>query len=192
MRSGAIFVAKKQKGMRTYRKVSVLFGKRQGNHIEMMVNEDRSNKAPGKRVSIVSIRMVREGSILYDVRKITGPTDAAPLGRMFLEESDREKLIVCCLDTKNQPLSVNVASIGSLNSSIVHPREVFKVAVLSNAASIIIFHNHPSGDTAPSTEDINITKRLKEAGNIIGIELLDHIIIGSEGNSCSLKEQGVL
>jgi len=152
---------------------------------------NRKNE-PAKRVNIVSIKMVREGSILYNVRKISSPADAVELGRRFLEECDREQLIVCCLDTKNQPLSINVASIGSINSSIVHPREIFKVAVLSNSASIVIFHNHPSGDVAPSSEDINITHRLKEAGKIIGIELIDHIIIGSEGKYCSLKEKGIL
>ncbi|NMM65137.1 DNA repair protein RadC [Clostridium sp. P21] len=158
----------------------------------MTVCENTNNKVPSKRVNIVSIKMVREGSILYDVRKIGSPSDAVDLGRRFLEEADREQLIVCCLDTKNQPLSVNVASIGSLNSSIVHPREVFKIAILSNAASIIIFHNHPSGDVSPSSEDVNITERLKEAGKIIGIEIIDHIIIGAEGRFCSLKEKGIL
>lgn len=92
---------------------------------------------PAKRVNIVSIKMVREGSILYKVRKISSPADAVELSRRFLEECDREQLIVCCLDTKNQLLSVNVVSIGSINSSIVHPREVFKVAILSNAASML-------------------------------------------------------
>ena len=149
-------------------------------------------KMPSKRINIVSIKMVREGSILYDVRKITIPLDAVELGRKFLDEADREKLVVCCLDTKNQPLSMSVVSIGSLNSSIVHPREVFKVAILSNAASIILFHNHPSGIADPSKEDVSITHRLKEAGKLIGIELIDHIIIGSEGNYCSLKEKGIL
>jgi len=128
----------------------------------LTVCENRNEKVPAKRVNIVSIKMVREGSILYDVSKIGTPSDAAELGIIFLEECDREELIVCCLDTKNQPLSVNVASIGSLNNSIVHPREIFKVAVLSNAASIIVYHNHPSGDVTPSSEDINVTKRLKE------------------------------
>jgi DNA repair protein RadC len=163
-----------------------------GHHMEMKVCEKGDVKVPAKRVNIVTIKMVREGSILYDVRKIGGPSDAATLGRRFLEDSDREQLMVCCLDTKNQPLSMNVASIGSLNSSIVHPREVFKAAILSNAASIIIIHNHPSGDPSESREDLDITKRLKEAGKILGIDLIDHIIIGSEGKYCSLKEKGIL
>jgi DNA repair protein RadC len=168
-------------------------GRKSGQQLEMRVCEKSEGKMPAKRVNIVSIKLVRESSVLYsEVRKICSPSDAAILGRRFLEDADREQLIVCCLDTKNQPQSINVASIGSLNSSIAHPREIFKTAILSNAASIIIMHNHPSGDPSQSQEDVNITKRLKEAGKIIGIELLDHIIIGSEGKYCSLKEEGIL
>ncbi|WP_051355938.1 JAB domain-containing protein [Acetobacterium malicum] len=143
-----------------------------------------------KRVNIVSLRMVKEGSILYDVRRVSSPSEAAGLGRKFLEEADREQVIVCCLDTKNQPVSMNVVSLGTINSSLVHPREVFKTAILSNAASIILFHNHPSGDPEPSTEDINISKRIKEVGELVGIAMLDHVIIGSEDSFCSLKEKG--
>lgn len=167
-------------------------GKRTGHQMVMEVCNKRNSPTPSKRISIVSIKMIREGSLLYNTRKILSPLDAVNLGKYFLEDADREKLIACCMDTKNQPICINIVSIGSLNSSIVHPREVFKVAILSNAASILIFHNHPSGNTEPSQEDINITKRLKEAGKLIGIELLDHIIIGSEGKYCSLKENGTL
>lgn len=165
-------------------------GKMCGEQMEMMVAEG-GNSTPAKRISIVSIKMVREASILYEVRKISSPGDAAELGRRFLDDADREQLLVCCLDTKNQPVALNVVSIGSLNSSIVHPREVFKAAILSNAASIIVFHNHPSGDPSPSSEDISITNRLKECGKIIGIDLIDHIIIGNERHY-SLKERGIL
>jgi DNA repair protein RadC len=182
----------KMKGIDSMEKYVYCVGKKVGQQLEMKVNENGKGKGPSKRVSIVSIKMIREGSILYDVRKIGGPADAAILGRRFLEDADREVLIVCCLDTKNQPQSVNVASVGSLNSSIVHPREIFKVAILSNSATIIIFHNHPSGHVEPSEEDITITKRLKECGKLMGIELLDHIIIGSEDRYCSLKEKGIL
>jgi DNA repair protein RadC len=167
-------------------------GRKNGGQLEMKICEGRSSKEAAKRISIVTIKLIREGSVLYDVRKISNPADAVELGRRFLEDADREQLLVCCLDTKNQPQAVNVASVGSLNSSIVHPREVFKAAILSNAASILIFHNHPSGDPTPSNEDISITKRLKEAGKIMGIELLDHLIIGGNGKYCSLKEEGML
>lgn len=98
---------------------------------------------------------------MYGPRRISSSKDAFELGKDFFMDSDREKLILVCLDNKNQPTSINTVSIGSLNSSIVHPREVFKVAILSNSASIIIYHNHPSGDVTPSKEDINIKERLK-------------------------------
>lgn len=145
-----------------------------------------------KRVDIVSIKMVKEKSIKYETRIISTPNDAQYLFRRFLEDSDREQLIVVSLDTKNQPTTINVASIGSLNSSIVHPREIFKSAILSNANSIIIAHNHPSGDVNPSKEDISITKRLKECGELIGINLIDHIIIGDNNRFISLKEKGII
>lgn len=148
-------------------------------------------KQQQKRISIVSIKMVRESSVLYDIRKISSPNDVVELGKRFLKEEDREKLIVCCLDTKNQPTAINVVSVGSLNSSIVHPREVFKSAILSNSASIILFHNHPSGDVKPSNEDKLITERIKESGEILGIKLLDHIIIGNNSYK-SFKEEGLI
>ena len=149
-------------------------------------------EASAKRINVISLKIVKEGSILYDVRRLSTPSEAAGLGKRFLEDLDREQVIVCCLDNKNQPVSINVVSVGTLNSSLVHPREVFKTAILSNAASIILFLNYPSGDPEPSQEDINITTRIKDAGLILGIELLDHIIIGSEELFCSLKERNLI
>jgi DNA repair protein RadC len=148
-------------------------------------------KEPAKRINVVSIKMVKESSILYDIRKIQAPKDALELGKRFLEESDREQLLVCCLDAKSQPTAINVVSVGNLNNSLVHPREVFKPAILSNSASIILFHNHPTGDPTPSKEDTNITERLKECGAILGIKLIDHIIIG-DNSYYSLKENGII
>jgi len=98
-----------------------------------------------------------------------------------LLKSDREKFICLHLNVKNQIISFEVVSTGSLTSSIVHPREVYKGAILSNAASVIFMHNHPSGDPEPSIDDIEITKRLEKAGNILGIDVLDHIIVSSGG-----------
>ncbi len=149
------------------------------------------NKKHAKRVNIVSLKMIKESSVLYANRRIGTSDEAVDLLRSLLADSDREKLIVCCLSSKNEPTSLSVVSIGSLNSSIVHPREVFKTAVMSNSASIIMAHNHPSGDTTPSNEDINITERIKQAGEIIGIKLLDHLIIG-DCNYLSLKEEGYI
>ena len=132
-----------------------------------------------KRVDIVSIKMVKEGSTKYENRKIETPFDAYVLLKNFLEDSDREKLLVVCLDTKNQPINICTVSVGTLNSSLVHPREVFKTAILSNSNQIMLAHNHPSGISAPSNEDKAMTNRIKDAGVILGIELIDHIIIGS-------------
>ena len=132
-----------------------------------------------KRVDIVSIKMVREGSTKYENRKIETPFDAYVLLKRFLEDSDREKLLVVCLDTKNQPINICTVSVGTLNSSLVHPREIFKTAILSNSNQIMLAHNRPSGISAPSNEDKAMTNRIKDAGVILGIELIDHIIIGS-------------
>ncbi len=144
-----------------------------------------------KRVNIVSIKLVKESSFLYQTRTISSPKDAYEMIKEQLEGLDREQFIIACLNTKNEPTNITVVSVGSLNKAIVHPREVFKTAILSNAASIMAFHNHPSGDTTPSDQDIKLTHRLVEAGELLGIKLLDHLIIG-DGSFTSLKEKGYL
>ncbi len=144
-----------------------------------------------KRVDIVQVKMVKERSVLYSTRRIQSTSDADELVRQFLDELDREAMIVVTLNAKSEPTCLQVISIGSLSASIVHPREVFKVAILSNAYSILLAHNHPSGDTTPSQEDIKLTKRIKNASDIMGISLLDHLIIGSDGYY-SFKENGEL
>jgi DNA repair protein RadC len=103
----------------------------------------------------------------------------------------KEHFVCLFLNTKNHVIAKETISIGSLNAAIVHPREVFRAAIKRAAASIICAHNHPSGDPSPSREDIDLTRRLVEAGTIIGIEVLDHVIIGQERHG-SLKEQGLL
>lgn len=145
-------------------------------------------KIPAKRVNLVSLKLVKESSVLYETRTIRSPYDAYKLIKNFLIDSDREKFVVAYLDTKNQPVNISVVSIGSVNSAVVHPREVFKVAILSNASKIIYFHNHPSGNLKCSKEDENITNRLKECGEILGIELVDHIIVGDNDTYFSFKE----
>ena len=131
-----------------------------------------------KRINIVSIKMVKESSFLYQTRTISSPKDAYEMIKEQLEGLDREQFIIACLNTKNEPTNISVVAVGTLNKAIVHPREVFKTAILSNAASIMAFHNHPSGETTPSQQDIQLTNRLYEAGELLGIKLLDHLIIG--------------
>lgn len=109
----------------------------------------------------------------------------------FLMNETKEMFVTVHLDGKNKVICMDVVSVGSLNQSIVHPREVFKSACLSNAAAILCIHQHPSGDPQPSREDREITRRLQEAGELMGIRVLDHIIIG-DGEYLSFVESGLL
>jgi|SRR5699024_1617435 len=112
---------------------------------KMKVKEVKEKPIPAKRIDIVNLKLVKESSMMYKERVVRSPEDGYDLLRRFLGDVDREYFIVVCLDTKNQPTNINICHVGSLNSSIVHPREVMKSAVMSNAASILVGHNHPSG-----------------------------------------------
>lgn len=143
------------------------------------------------RINIVTVKMEKVKSMLVDNKQVTSPQDVYEIVKKYLDGADREHLVLLTLNTKNAINSITTVSIGSLNSSVVHPREVFKTAILTNASSIIMAHNHPSGDPAPSREDINITERIKEGGKLLGINLLDHVVIGDNSYS-SLKEKGLV
>ena len=125
-----------------------------------------------------------------DKIKITSPMVMANLMMDEMRYLDKEHFNIAILDTKNQVLSIENISIGTLNASIVHPRDVFNMAIKKNANAIILLHNHPSGDPAPSNEDINITHRLVDVGNLVGIKVLDHIIIG-DNRYISFKEKNL-
>lgn len=120
---------------------------------------------------------------------LAGPEDVADLFLAEMSTLDREHFRAILLDTKNRILGLRTISIGSLNSSVVHAREVFKAAVHESAQAIVLVHNHPSGSPEPSPEDLAVTGRLAEAGRILGIEVVDHVILGSQG-FISLKELG--
>lgn len=141
---------------------------------------------------IVRIKQeVRENHEATEVYKVRSPQDCGMLAVDLIGSEDREVLLVLCLNTKNDVVAIHRCHVGSLNSSIVHPREVFKSAILNNAASIIISHNHPSFNCSPSIEDIEVTKRIQEAGILLGIELLDHLIV-APNIYLSLKEKGYM
>jgi len=123
--------------------------------------------------------------------KISSPGDAAMCMMEEMRYLKKEYFKIMLLDTKNNVIKVSEISVGSLNSSIVHPREVFKEATINSASSIILVHNHPSGESEPSHEDITLTNRLDECGKILGIKVLDHVIIG-DGVFYSFKEEGPL
>lgn len=143
-------------------------------------------------VKATEIEMSRRLSVLSADEKpcIRPPQDVSNLLMAEMRDLKKEHLRSLLLDTKNRVMKTCVVSIGILDSSLVHPREVFKDAIIASAAAIIVVHNHPSGDTSPSAEDRRITQRLHECGQLLGIELLDHIILG--GNVfVSLKEREV-
>lgn len=141
-------------------------------------------------ISLLSLKLVREKTFSYDFpEKISFPDDAVETlnATLDLQNKAEEFFVMITLDTKNHVTGLFEISHGSLNGSIVHPREVFKRALLQNACSIIVAHNHPSGDPTPINEDINITKRLVECGRLIGIDVLDHLII-CHNSFLSLKQ----
>ena len=142
-----------------------------------------------KRIDIVKIKMVKESSVKYENRRIKNPWDAYKIFNDYIDDSNKEMFVLMCLNNKTEPTHISTISIGSVNESIVNPAEVFKVALLSNANRIIVCHNHPSGDPKPSEADRRITERLHNAGEIIGIKLLDHFVIG-DGVYYSFKENG--
>ncbi|HEX5132148.1 MAG TPA: DNA repair protein RadC [Candidatus Krumholzibacteria bacterium] len=120
---------------------------------------------------------------------IRAPKDVARLFMDEMKDYDREHFKAAFLNTRNQIIRVVTVSIGSLNASIVHPREILKPAIAASAASIVLVHNHPTGDPSPSREDVEFTRRFARCGELIGIELLDHIVIGADRFQ-SLKESG--
>lgn len=141
-------------------------------------------------LDIVGIRLVKERR-LYSDKAITSPTAAIELVANELQWMDREYFMILHLNSQNQVLSTNIVSVGGLDFALAEPREVFKSALLANARSIILLHNHPSGSVIPSREDILISRRIHDAGRLLGISCLDHVIIG-RGNYLSMKEENII
>lgn len=135
-------------------------------------------------LSIYNVKLVKEKGALYELenKKIGSPEDSYNMLKEVFNPGElaEEVLLMISLNTKNRVTGLFEVSRGTLSASLVHPREVFKRAILNNASSIIIAHNHPSGDLKPSREDIELTRKLMDAGRILGISLLDHIIIGDD------------
>ena len=132
---------------------------------------------------------IQEGTAEYVMNSISDPKTVYALFS-FLQQETKEHFIALHLDRQNKILCIDRVSTGAMTASLIHPREVFKTALLSSAASLLLIHNHPSGDITPSREDIALTEKLKGAGEIMGIGVLDHVIIGD--GYVSLKEKGYL
>lgn len=139
-------------------------------------------------VPVYKVALVREGTAPAERDKINSPPDVMVLVKnMGLADADREHFAVLMVDGHNQVIGVHTAAVGTLDAAMVHPREVFKAVLLCNAAAVILVHNHPSGDMTPSKADTEVTKRLVDAGKLLGIEVLDHVIVSGRWYR-SLKE----
>lgn len=151
----------------------------------------RACRVPGFRVQLVRDGGVKTGSPLAD-----SPAAAAALLRAYMGEPDREHFVALLLNARSNVIGVTTVSIGTLSASLVHPRELFKPAILAGAATVIIAHNHPSGDATPSHEDREMTRRMVKAGELLSVPVIDHVILGApDWNGCgwySFKDSGVM
>ena len=145
----------------------------------------------GYRLPRYRVTLVREGCSHTGVKHIHAPEDVHNILAAEYADAVVETAMMLALDTKNKVIGIFEISRGSLNASIIHPRDIFQRAILVNAASVILAHNHPSGDPTPSPEDVALTKKLVDAGKVMDITVLDHVIVG-ECSFVSLKEQGAL
>ena len=151
-------------------------------------NPTRPYSIPGFRIALVR----EPGVKLAERPQVRVPAEAAPMLAQYIGEADREVFVIAMLTIRHRVLGLHTVSVGCLTSSLVHPREVFKPAILSGSAALLICHNHPSGDAEPSAEDISLTRRLATAGQLLGIEIVDHLILGEAGRFVSLRARGVL
>ena len=152
-------------------------------------NPTRPYSIPGFRIALVR----EPGVKLAERPQVSVPAEAAPLFAQYIGDADREVFVVAMLTVRHRLIGLHTVSVGCLTSSLVHPREVFKPAILAGCcAALLMAHNHPSGDPEPSAEDIALTRRLTSAGQLLGIEILDHLVIGEAGRFVSLRERGVL
>lgn len=143
-----------------------------------------------KKIDIVSLKLLKEKSMEYNFTSVKNPINVVKLAKELIGEVDREYVLVLNLNTNLEPNSIEVCGIGSLSEAVIHPREIFKSAILSSASKIIMVHTHPSGHVEPSLEDIQTTMRIRKAGEILGIPLVDHLILGNDTNYFSFTEHG--
>lgn len=142
-----------------------------------------------KKINIISLKVCKEKSVEYSFERIIKPKDILKLIKTAVGDTDREYFMVINLNNQNLPNSIEITSIGSLTEIMVSPREVFKSAIVSNSAKIILCHTHPSGSTSPSDADIKITNALVQIGKFLDIPVIDHLIVGGE-SVYSLMENG--
>lgn len=141
-----------------------------------------------KYVPLVRLQVVRERFLPYGQEKISSPEKVVKMVRRLLDGSDKECILAIPVDTKSKPLGIEFVAMGSVNCAYAFAREIYKHALISNATGVIIVHNHPSGEVMPSEQDWKFTREIQEAGDLLGVELLDHIIVGDEEKYFSMSE----
>jgi len=144
-----------------------------------------------RTVRRVRLKQVCDGRVRFAVDRVSRPREVYDAVMPYYKGADREILSVLCLDAQNQPNSFNVASIGALNTTRTRPAEILKAAILSNALGLILIHNHPSGELDPSPEDLEFTRAVQRACELVGIDLYDHLIVTDDGFT-SFRERGLL
>ena len=143
------------------------------------------------RVPIYKIQLVRDGSVPFSQRVCATPSLAVDLFRAYVGDPDREHMVAIFLDSQNRFIGLHTIAVGTVDYCAFNPREVFKAALLCNATSLVLAHNHPAGDPAPSTVDIEITRDLQRAGELLDVVLMDHVVVGQPGYA-SFMELGLL
>ncbi len=135
-------------------------------------------------------QLVMEGAGEYAAPFRNAEEVAADLARREVATADRERFVVYLLDVKHRPIAFETVSVGVLDGSLIHPREIFKSAIAGSAAAVLLAHNHPSGDPTPSGQDREVTRRMREAGKFLGVPVVDHVIVGPRGDHFSFREGG--
>ena len=142
-------------------------------------------------IDIATVRLVREPGPMIEREPVNSPSDTARLARHYYQDMPCEVFAMFILNSNNVPTRFSVVSVGILNSSLVHPREVFQRAILANGRGVILLHNHPSGSLEPSGEDLRVTRQLADAGKVMGIPVLDHVILAGDAHT-SFAERGLI
>ena len=143
-------------------------------------------------LDLVRVRMIPDRT-LFSSKPVSNPEEAVNLIIREFRDLDREIFMVMNLTCHMQVINLDICSVGTLTYTVVHPRDIFKTSILSNAANVMLIHNHPSGELEPSQEDLDMTERMVSAGRVLGIDVVDHLIIGPKDMSyTSLRERGVM
>ena len=161
--------------------------------MELLKSERVQESAVAAKIETITryrLALVREEDTLYEDVSLTHPKAVAEFLNGQLHDRPQEAMCAVYLDTRNRLIAWQIAYLGTLNRAAVEPRAFFQMALLTNAAGIILAHNHPSGDPSPSAEDLAFTRRMAEAGDVIGIRLVDHLILGGEAKWVSLRQRG--